>query len=692
MESSRDGCAVQGATIKRSSTMPVPQKIYYTGFPIAVGNTPISHPNYSRPSVHRSHRQSIMHSSDTDSTFRLRAAKRVSRPASIRTSVSGMKSLIPLQLASPVSSEFSDCPSVKSAKRSTFGLSDPALPTFPTTQDTVRQPLAFIRLPLVVRREKYRDTPIYSEAGSPVPSPAYYQKEFQLDSSSSSDGDWVTGCESPITEHSELSPSRCLSMDAIGCSPLRIESLHMQSPIVQEVPQSSELSFKCLGEQPLDEATWLKNVAAQTSQPTLESLPELLAQKMPLEPAVEGWLSETDNDGEQEDANAYTTALSPITTSFEAISPSQSQFPSLPIKIPPRSSSLCGIRPAIFNYEDRDSWMEVDDENITPKCEHALDGWAAYEPYAATFHSSSSDDEYNDDNLSYSPFSPSTQSSKRSLSHHELRSRTKRLSALSHLVSPPPVQSPCSPVHLSVDNILSLLEESSSDIHSDECLRCPSLIPSMRAHLHPTPPSLSNSTLNKASLKRRVTMGISSLARSSSDLVPLAPNLPNNNLNEPVSNNPLNTPPNLEPLSRIFPYASYNTLSSIYSHILAYIFVQHLKSFKTSASSSPNASRPTSSISGSPVKIPAKAASMLGITTIFTAPDVVDLDEDYFLPERIETVSNQLVRYIAHLSRTMRPTSTMSKDLEPDYDFATELLLRALVEVVTNCEIQSFNL
>lgn len=192
--------------------MQAPQRIYHTGFPIAIDNAQTSQPNYSRPSARHSHRQSIMHSSDTDSGFRLRAAKRVSSRASIRTSVPGMKSLLPLQLASPASSEFSDCPSVKSAKRSTFGLSDPALPTFPTTQDTVRRPLAFLRLPLVVRREKYRDTPIYSEAGSPVPSPAYYQAEFQLDSSSSSDGDWVVGCESPITDPSELSPSRCLSM------------------------------------------------------------------------------------------------------------------------------------------------------------------------------------------------------------------------------------------------------------------------------------------------------------------------------------------------------------------------------------------------------------------------------------------------------------------------------------------------
>lgn len=78
----------------------------------------------------------------------------------------------------------------------------------------------------------------------------------------------------------------------------------MQSPTAQEMPRSSELSFNCLGEQPPpDEATWLKSVAAQTAQPTLKSSPELLAQKMPLEPTVEGWLSETGSDGEQEDAN-----------------------------------------------------------------------------------------------------------------------------------------------------------------------------------------------------------------------------------------------------------------------------------------------------------------------------------------------------------------------------------------------------
>ncbi|KAF4626058.1 hypothetical protein G7Y89_g12103 [Cudoniella acicularis] len=698
MDISLDGPPAQGATGSGCAIAQAPERIYHMPSAITSINPRYSQPNSFRPSAQRFHRQSTMQS-DTEAACRLRAAKRASRPSSIRTSVSGMKSLLPLQLT-PSSSDLESSPSAKSIQRSTFGLSDPAIPTFPA-KETARRSLQFLRLPVVIRPKQYRDTPIYSEPGSPLPSTAYYQTEFQLDSSASSDSDWVAGCDSPITEPSEGGPSRCVSMDTIRPSPLRIQSADMSKSEKMGVYRNSELSFQCLGEGVPDETTWLSSPRKEVvSSP--EYLPELLAQNMPPEPNVEGWLSEASSDSEKEDdVFDYATALTPIMT--QAIKVNTVSPPELSLRIPPRSSSLTGTRPILLSpYEEKRNWAQFQDNILsTPTNEHPVDGWTSYQSETKFFSTFSDDDEDEDYLSSYTPFSPVSYPSKRSLSQPELFSGTKRPSILSHILSPHQVRNKTfAPLRLCKDDILSLLEESTANSQSSTVLHSASFISSIRSHLrsdHPTVTPISSPeskapSRHKNSLTRRVTMSFSSLKRSASASESKSPSPSSNStktLSEPDSQNgfPFNTPPDLEPLSRIFPYAPYTTLSSLFAYVLAYIFVQSLRSPpSTSSKSSPS----STSTPNSPAKIPAKAATMLGISPTSTTLDFLekDLDEqDSIRPERIEVVTAQLVQCISHLTRTMRPFPSSSPKENVKDSFADEFLLRALVEVVSTFEL-----
>lgn len=92
----------------------------------------------------------------------------------IKRSVPGMKTLLSLKLLSPTLPKFDTWPSPEPPKRSTFGtrivLQD--LEDFSSIGDRARDSL---RSPK--RSQQYRDTPIYSEPGSPIPSRAYLSED-----------------------------------------------------------------------------------------------------------------------------------------------------------------------------------------------------------------------------------------------------------------------------------------------------------------------------------------------------------------------------------------------------------------------------------------------------------------------------------------------------------------------------------
>jgi hypothetical protein len=92
----------------------------------------------------------------------------------IKRSVPGMKSLLPLKLLSPTVPEFGLWPSPEPVKRSTFGtrIVSRDLDQSSDIGDRARDSLKSRK-----RSRQYRDTPIYSEAGSPIPSRAYFSDD-----------------------------------------------------------------------------------------------------------------------------------------------------------------------------------------------------------------------------------------------------------------------------------------------------------------------------------------------------------------------------------------------------------------------------------------------------------------------------------------------------------------------------------
>lgn len=89
----------------------------------------------------------------------------------VKRSVPGMKSLMPLKLLSPTASELGTWPSPEPIKRSTFGTETGSLDCKQSSnignraRDSLKSPKML---------QQYRDTPIYNQPGSPIPSRAYY--------------------------------------------------------------------------------------------------------------------------------------------------------------------------------------------------------------------------------------------------------------------------------------------------------------------------------------------------------------------------------------------------------------------------------------------------------------------------------------------------------------------------------------
>lgn len=92
----------------------------------------------------------------------------------VKRSVPGMKSLLPLKLLSPTLPEFGIWSSPDTAKRSTFGtrIVSQDLDQSSDIGDRARDSLKSRK-----RSQQYRDTPIYSQPGSPIPSRAYFSDD-----------------------------------------------------------------------------------------------------------------------------------------------------------------------------------------------------------------------------------------------------------------------------------------------------------------------------------------------------------------------------------------------------------------------------------------------------------------------------------------------------------------------------------
>lgn len=245
---------------------------------------------------------SIMFTMERPTKDRACELNRVSSISSMRRSVTGMKQLLPLKLSSANRSE-QEWPSPTSSHRSTFGFSvrsSPSLFERRAKQKNVPPPMS-------IRPRKYRDTPIYTEAGSPMMCRAYYTDEevcFGCSPGNSS-------CDESFTFHDYDSSS---------------DESHRCGEWLRSVPEGivgggsrpstgsfdgtrdSDMSFKCRGEYqsaetPLfrDEAAWL------SSSSPVRSLSNARSDEFAKVPALGhgaegGWLDDASSyDGDDDD-------------------------------------------------------------------------------------------------------------------------------------------------------------------------------------------------------------------------------------------------------------------------------------------------------------------------------------------------------------------------------------------------------
>lgn len=127
-----------------------------------------------RISLQLLHDRAKMYSKDNTTMSMERSSSSASRLSlgAIKRSVPGMKALLPLKLLSPTLPEFDTWPSPEPTKRSTFGTRIISQDIeYSSIGDRARDSLKSRK-----RSQQYRDTPIYSEPGSPVPSRAYFSE------------------------------------------------------------------------------------------------------------------------------------------------------------------------------------------------------------------------------------------------------------------------------------------------------------------------------------------------------------------------------------------------------------------------------------------------------------------------------------------------------------------------------------
>ncbi|CAG8957319.1 hypothetical protein HYFRA_00010742 [Hymenoscyphus fraxineus] len=294
---------------------------------------------------------------EVQSNSMIRAARRVSSCLSVKTSVtrvSGMKALLPLTLSTtsfdtqvyrPQQVEEFESPTT-TINRFTFGGHDesPKKQKSPRSKKLSRRGGHFPRLPLYIRPER-RDIPVYTEHGSPVPSPAYFTSQFPnlnnpSPTHSSSDEDWAVGCSSPNTETSHPN-DRMYTMDAIKISPDQSFGSSTTGKNAKSY-DSSEMSFQCLGEHgDVKEPEGFQN--PYDEMPNLDSmcLPDILAQSMPPECIVEGWLGSAHSTDDE--CGSISEALPPPVSMGRASTAFDSAF-----ELQPGSSSITGARPTII--------------------------------------------------------------------------------------------------------------------------------------------------------------------------------------------------------------------------------------------------------------------------------------------------------------------------------------------------------
>ncbi|PQE15143.1 hypothetical protein CJF31_00007237 [Rutstroemia sp. NJR-2017a BVV2] len=568
------------------------------------------------------------------------------RPASAnpsRRSVSGMKQLLPLRLSTPQTPTSTSSYSPASCRRTTFGhnaelggFSDPK---------SIASRRKIAGPPLAIRPAGYRDTPVYSKTGTPL-----------LDNPYSVDAKNCTRCfegaacttSCIIDDYEGFSDSSSGSKYDSDYSKMHDEESEASTPISRR-RRNSSFSFKCMGEAYSETSSWFGSPVRQRKNPFSGSLRPIVDRLSEHRSSVdiEEWLSDStsmcgSDTEENDDFFACATALAPAKAHVVHVNVKQS--PPLSITIPTRSSSV----PSRLNLSD-DSTVRHS-KSYTKEQEECI---SLKQPSTKSIRQSVSTTKV-DLAMTSPPASPEpsvastvTKSTRQpTTSSQTEHKRVPQFSA--------PTSSPIASAPRSFSDIISTIEDSTTNFPSKMLLADTPCVSTIRSHLSSAKVSPQASKLQSKPKSLKLHIPSTSFSSSTSSLDRLlrththprpqticySPISAGTSIYSPLDiDTPLTPPfsppnfsstfqatttkPNLNPLRSIFPHSSDFLLSSLYAYIMSYTYLTTLPSNSIPSSSSTPSHPPTyasnsrlhrtPSFTRSSFGIPAKAASTLGI-------------------------------------------------------------------------------
>ncbi|CAG8975995.1 hypothetical protein HYALB_00011550 [Hymenoscyphus albidus] len=629
---------------------------------------------------------------EVQSSSMIRAARRVSSCLSVKTSVtrvSGMKALLPLTLSTtsfdtqvyrPQQAEEFESPTT-TINRFTFGGHDesPKKQKSPRSKNLSRRGGNFPRLPLYIRPERC-DIPVYTEHGSPVPSPAYFTSQFSNSNNlspthSSSDEDWAAACSSLNTETSRPTD--------------RMMQSHTTAP-------------RCRSN------VWVNMVMSKSQMD-----PRTTTMKWPIltpcacqiySPKFEGWLGSAHSTDDE--CGSISEALPPPVSMGRASTAFDSAF-----ELQPGSSSITGARPTMIWNSRSKIRTNVPRPTMShpPRLQRKGTILPEYPPHGIS---------------SSNPFQhPQPNNLTLDVREKNANLHGCALSIIEELIRYFPFSTFIDYRH-HIYTVRTQIHVYTSQPTSDLL----SLMPLKQSPITPSP-----LTPSKSPPSRRMTLSLSSLTRTRTAFTarsrtPSPSPCPDKGINRTTfgkarpetgdkdkqpqpAQGRINTHLDLEPLQRIFPNATGAMIQALYAYLLAYILLEHIRppptTFPPHTHTHPTTpSRRANSIATtSPTRTPSKAADRLSIPFPSPShpndnpecnPQVTGLIQDFVLAQRIRDVRGCLERSIFCLRRGGGGDGDgvvggdrgygVEGEEEGPKAFLEGVLGRCLVEVVRGCE------
>ncbi|EPE32002.1 hypothetical protein GLAREA_12084 [Glarea lozoyensis ATCC 20868] len=593
---------------------------------------------------------------------------------SVKAAVSGMKCLLPLRLTST----FDSVPDVSSAapafNQTTFEPEDSPKKISPRSKKLSHRGLYFPQIPLVIRPEQYRDTPVYTDAGSPIPGQAYYPqfdfwRKFSSSISSSDEDECVSECSSPNTLASDPEYQDCVHMSIT--KPKEVQCFE-QSPTSGQTGscRNSDMSFKCLGDdQFVHEPNEIIDSFDEKSLFDSRCLPDILADNMPPNYVGRGWIAEPirENIIEEDESDITTPPMTPKTKSLPVHEP----IPNSPLTIPPRSSSFIQTRtrPSLYPLDiDAQPERKLSQEDVFAK-------ETGHERYQDSF-----DDSYSLPEEEYSTSaSTSSKEVEPPIDDQALKYRvgTARVQSLFGHHNHNPVTG--SLVRSHGDTALTVVEDLVRYFPFHPSIDFGSHISTVRTQLHlisaqqnkygpgaASSPQERQPPDKKWSRARRLTASISSLTKSTTDTTPSTPTFPS------LSDSPIYDPTahiDITPLQRIFPSSAPTVIQPLYAYLLGYILILEIRTIT-------RLNQRTRSL--------VKATRMLGVPLLPDKPPTAnDHIDQLVFAKRVDAVIASLQNSIYCLVTAMEPDAGNRNGAR---GFIDGCFGRCLLELVEGCE------